>query len=225
MIATLVQSKLAAFNNALNHECDEIIKRSDAVTAPDRYWIMTHNSEQLFTYGADLNMESAPTSIHGITVQAQARTGGITYHGPGQLSWGWLINYRRLRRLHDARSAEFNMQKLMQTFRNVVNAEFNQSLILNPGDPGFYTQDGKKVLSFGIQLVSASWVVVKVSLNLCVDLSVYNNVAICGVRNRSMGNLLSELPSIAEQQELGQRLLQVLWDNLYSEYQIVPWTD
>lgn len=232
MIATPIQSKLAAFNNAfnnaLNQECDEIIKRSDAATAPDRYWILTHESDQLYTYGTNEETQladSIPAQINGIAVQPQTRTGGITYHGPGQISWSWLINYRRLRRLHDTRSQEFSIQKLMQTFRNVVNAEFNQNLILNPGDPGFYTQQGEKILSFGVYLASASWIAVKVSLNLHVDLNVYNNVAICGVQNRSMGNLMSTLPSIPEQQKLGQRLLHTLWDNIYTDYHLTDWTD
>jgi lipoate-protein ligase B len=224
-----IQIKHAVFDNTLNDECLQIIDRIGDETdqAADRYWIMTHDDQQLFTCGTDEAhyAGSMPAQINGIPVVPQSRNGGITYHGAGQLSWGWMINIRRILRLQDTRSREFNIHKLMQIWRNVLNLEFSENLITNPGDPGLYRINGEKVCSFGTQLLRMRWIVVKISINLHTNLDVYNNATICGVQNRSMGNLLPSLPDVKTQQDLGQRLLQVLWDNIYEAYEVQTWTD
>jgi len=213
------------FNNNLNQQCDEIIQRHDQ-DAPDRYWIMTH-VDQLFTYGTqEVDEALAPSHINGIVLQPMDRSGAITYHGPGQISWGWLINYRRLRRLYDAFHHDpFSFNILLQLFRNILNDRFNETLVSNPGDPGIYRRNREKILSFGADARHTGWIVVKASLNLCVDLDVYAGTTICGVRDRPMGNLLSNKIDVAEQHALGEELVRMLWSNIYEHYSEQPWAE
>jgi len=222
-----IQIKHTVFDNTLNDECQKIIDSigDDVNQAADRYWSMTHDDRQLFTCGTDEAhyAGSMPAQINGIPVVPQSRNGGITYHGAGQLSWGWMINARRLRRLQDTRTQELKPAAFMQIWRNILNAEFHEKLITNPGDPGLYRINGEKVCSFGTHIVRQRWMVVKISINLQVNLDVYNNATICGVQNRRMGNLLSVMPSLIEQQELSQRLLTALWGNIYEHYELQPW--
>ena len=225
-----IQSKHVDFTNDVDTESQRVVNSiADASTEPDRYWIISHSetSPQSFTCGTDEAeyTSTAPAAIHEIPVQYQQRNGGITYHGPGQISWVWMIDYRRVRRMQDTHTRDFSVAKIMQTFRNILNLEFGENLIANPGDPGLYRVTGEKIMSFGVHVHKSRWIFIKVNLNLCVDLSVYQGVTICGVDNRPMGNLLQTFPTVSEQQALGQRIMTTLWDNIYESYQLQPWSD
>ena len=220
-----IQLKHAPFSNDLvNDECGRWLNYVSEDTnpdRPDRYWIMAHADEPLYTYGTKAIHNSAdmPNTINGIPVQPQIRNGGITYHGPGQISWVAVLNYRRLLRHGDI----LNMQDFMVKFCNSVNAEFNETLVSDPADPGLYRTSGEKILSFGIDAPGVSWVAIKLSLNVCVDLSAYNNTATCGVNDRSMGNLMSNLPDLGTQARMGENIIRRLCAEIYESHQIVDW--
>ena len=222
-----VQFKHAEFSNSIvNDECGSmlhVVADDSNPDRPDRFWIMTNSGAGIFTYGTKTQHHSAeiPTLINGMWVKPQIRTGGITYHGPGQLSWVGILNYRRLRR----RSELLSINELMQKFCNSVNAEFSTDLVSHPEDPGLYLPSGEKIASYGMDAPGVSWVALKISLNLQVDLGVYENTTICGVQNRPMGNLLSSLPDLTTQAQLGESIVRRFCDELYSEHQITDWAD
>lgn len=222
-----VQFKHAEFSNSIvNDECSTVlhlVADDDNPNRPDRFWIMTNSGSQLFTYGTKNPHNSAdfPELINNMIVMPQIRTGGITYHGPGQLSWVGILNYRRLRR----RSDILHIEDVLQRFGDSINAEFNTGVVSNPEDPGLYHANLEKVASYGIDTPGMSWVALKISLNLHVDLGVYENTTICGVQNRPMGNLLSSLPDLATQAQIGENIIRRFCDLIYQEHQIVPWAD
>ena len=223
-----VQLKHTHFSNALvNDECNRylhIVADDDNTNRPDRYWIVTNTGTQLFTYGTKAKHDSAdiPTQLNGIAVAPQIRTGEITYHGPGQLGWIWHINYRRLLRQH---GQNLNMATILRHICTAVNAEYSETLESSPSDPGLYRSSGEKILSYGMDSPGVSWVAVKLSLNLHVDLSVYNNTTICGVKNRVMGNLLPELPDLATQAQMGENIVRRVCEMIYTDYQITDWIE
>ena len=223
-----VQLKHDSFSNTLvNDVCNRylhFVADDDNPIRPDRYWIVSNTGTQLFTYGTRNRHDSStiPSQINGIAVEPQIRTGDLSYHGPGQLGWIWHINYRRLLRQY---GQSLNMAILMENICAAVNAEFSETLQSDPRDPGLYRSTGEKILSYGIDMPGVSWMAVKLSLNLHVDLSVYNNATICGIENRVMGNLLPELPDLATQAHLGENIVRRVCDLIYTDYQIVPWTD
>jgi lipoate-protein ligase B len=224
-----IQLKHAQYSNEIvNNDCSRllhIVADDINVNRPDRFWIMTNADQHLFTYGTKNEHDSAaiPTQLNGLDVVPQIRTGGITYHGPGQLSWVGIMNYRRLRRI--ARTEVLSIDAVLSYFRDAVNAEFNENLESHPADPGLYRPTGEKIASYGIDLPGVSWLALKLSLNLHVNLDVYDNTTICGVDNRPMGNLLQSLPDLATQQQLATNITQRFLDLVYEEYQTTPWTD
>jgi lipoate-protein ligase B len=223
-----VQFKHTTFSNTLvNDVCNRhlhIVADDDNPARPDRYWIVSNTGTQLYTYGTRNRHDSStmPAQINGIAVEPQIRTGDITYHGPGQLGWLWIINYRRLLRQY---GKDLNMPILMQYVCTAVNAEFSETLQSDLRDPGLYRPTGEKILSYGIDMPGVSWMAIKLSLNLHVDLSVYNNATICGIENRAMGNLLPSLPDLNTQAQLSESITRRVWDQIYTEYQITDWAD
>lgn len=223
-----VQFKHAPFSNTLvNDECGRylnFVTEDINRNRPDRFWIMTNESTQLFTYGTKTVHNSAeqPTVLNGIPVVPQIRTGGITYHGPGQLSWVALLNYRRLVRHGDI----LNLNDLLDRFCDSINVEFNETLISDHQDPGIFRPTGEKILSYGADAPGVSWVAVKLSLNLHVDLNVYQGTTICGVSQRTMGNLLPSLPDLDTQAQLGESIIRRFCQSIYLDgHQIEPWIE
>lgn len=227
-----VQQKVCEFSNSIVNDVAtrylHVVNDDSNPECADRYWIMTNSGTQVFTYGTkhpDFNSAAQPTLVNGIPVEPQIRTGQLTYHGPGQLSWVAVLDYRRLRRLQ-GQGNHFDINRLLECVKDAVNTEFNETLQYDPADPGFYRPTGEKVLSYGVDLPGMRWIAIKISLNLCVDLSVYNNTAICGVENRVMDNIMTTLPDQATQIALAQSVAQRFWDNVYLDgYQLDPWTD
>jgi len=224
-----VQLKHVEFNNAIiNEHCSrylDLAGNDGNPQRPDRFWIMhtLDSTPGVFTYGTKQSHDSSniPKSINGIEVVPQIRTGEITYHGPGQIGWIGVMNYRRFVR----QNPEFNLEELMHEFCISINEEFHETLIYNPDDPGIYRTTGEKVLSLGVDLPGITWMALKIGLNLHVDLNVYNNATICGISNRSVGNLLTYMPDQDEQQRLGISILQRFLARIYHQHRIVPWTD
>lgn len=224
-----IQLKHAQYsNNILNNDCSRLLRfveEDSNLARPDRFWIMTNADQQMFSYGTKTQHNSAeiPAQLNGLDVVPQIRTGGMTYHGPGQLTWVGIMNYRRLRRI--AVSDVLNIESVLKYFRDAVNAEFNENLESHSLDPGLYRPTGEKIASYGVDMAGLSWFALKLSLNLHVNLDVYTNTTICGVENRPMGNLLQSLPDINTQQQLATNITQRFLDLLYHEYQITPWTE
>lgn len=225
-----VQLKHAEFSNSLiNDGCNAYLNTvlQDAnLDLPDRYWAMTNADQQLFTYGTKIQHDSSqlPALINGLPLKPQHRGGGITYHGPGQLTWAWIIDWRRLARLQP-HPRMLDINRVLEFLAQVINARFGENLRGNINDPGLFRPSGEKILSFGTDVQNLRWLTMKLSLNLCTDLAVYNNATICGKENRNMGNLLTELPDMNTQIQLSQDLVRDFWAVLYDEYQEVACTD
>jgi lipoate-protein ligase B len=223
-----VQFKHAPFSNSiLNDECGRylnFVTEDLNKDRPDRFWILTNESTQLFTYGTKSVHNSAeqPSMLNGIPVMPQIRSGGITYHGPGQLTWICMLNYRRLVRHGDV----LNLDDLLERLRLAVNAEFDENLVANYADPGLYRASDEKILSYGADAPGVLWVALKVSLNLHVNLDVYQDTTICGVHNRPMGNLLPSRPDLATQAQIGENIMRRFCDLIYLDgHQIVDWVE
>jgi lipoyl(octanoyl) transferase len=155
---------------------------------PDILLLVEH--EPVITLGRGTRPESLPLSRadierRGIDVFEVERGGDVTYHGPGQLVGYPIIDLRRHREdLHwYLRRLESGLIDALG--RLGIHAE------PNPGLTGVWT-GGRKLASIGIHV--KQWVTFHgFALNVTTDLSYFDLIVPCGIRNVVMTSVATEL--------------------------------
>ena len=134
---------------------------------------------------------AAPWSVYRIE-----RGGEVTYHCPGQLVGYPILNLRRYRQdLH------WYLRQLEEAIIQTLNVYGLHGTRL-PGLTGVWVE-GYKVAAIGIKV--KRWITMHgFALNVCPDLSGFDRIVPCGIRNRPVGSLAQflpgiELPTIREQ--------------------------
>lgn len=156
--------------------------------------------EPVVTLGRGTRSQSLPIAREelqrrGIAVHEVERGGDVTFHGPGQLVGYPILNLREHREdLHwYLRRLEAGLIAALDTLGIVAGT--------NPGLTGVWTRE-RKVASIGIHV--KQWVTFHgFALNVNTDLSYFDLIVPCGIRDVVM-------TSVA--QELGRTDAAVLWE-------------
>ena len=155
------------------------------VTTPDEIWIVQH--DPVFTLGQAGKLEHVlmPGDIPVIKVD---RGGQVTYHGPGQLVFYFLLDVRRLG----------NGPRIVVTaLENAVISLLDQygiTALNNPEAPGVYV-NGAKIASLGLRF-RKSLSYHGLSLNVNMDLEPFNRINPCGYPDlevTQMSDILDQL--------------------------------
>jgi lipoyl(octanoyl) transferase len=138
----------------------------------DELWFLEHDA--VFTQGQAGKAEHIlmPGNIPVVQVD---RGGQVTYHGPGQLVGYVLVDLRRL---------GVGIRELVTAIENsivAVLARLNIDSHPRPDAPGVYVENGAKIAQLGLRVRRGS-TFHGLSLNIDMDLSVFDRINPCGHR-------------------------------------------
>ena len=152
--------------------------------SPDELWFLEHQA--VFTQGQAGKAEHIlmPGDIPVVQVD---RGGQVTYHGPGQLVGYVLIDLRRL---------GIGVRDLVTAIeQSIVDALAELSIAAHPraDAPGVYVQSGAKIAQLGLR-VRRGCSFHGLSLNVDMDLSVFQRINPCGHVGMEVTDILRQAP-------------------------------
>ena len=164
--------------NKLEDKLEQIIK----IDSKELIWILEHN--EVYTGGTSSNYnEILDKSINVIKTN---RGGKITYHGPGQLVFYFVINLNQRGK---------NIKKLLTAIEKTIIdtlKDYNINSFADRKNIGiwFKEKSGKinKVAAIGIKV--KKWIAYHgFALNISNNLNVYKKIIPCGIKDRGVTNL------------------------------------
>lgn len=131
------------------------------------------------------------------------RGGDITYHGPGQI-----VGYPIL----DLDNFFTDIHKYLRFLEEVIIktiAEYGLKGERSPGETGVWLEVGtpraRKICAFGVR--ASRWVTMHgFALNVNADLSYFNNIVPCGISDKAVASMHSELGRNVDQEEVKQKI-------------------
>jgi len=152
----------------------------------DEIWVTEHNP--IYTTGLNKKDLKLPnSSIPHIFVD---RGGKITFHGPGQIIFYFLINLNK---------NKLSIRRLVAGIENcIVMYLKNKNIIgkLKKNAPGIYV-DEKKIASIGLRL-KKGYTYHGLSLNVNMNLDPFLDIDPCGYKGLKMSQLEDYLPKISQ---------------------------
>jgi len=152
----------------------------------DEIWVTEHNP--IYTTGLNKKDLKLPnSSIPHLFVD---RGGKITFHGPGQIIFYFLINLNK---------NKLSIRRLVAGIENcIVMYLKNKNIIgkLKKNAPGIYV-DEKKIASIGLRL-KKGFTYHGLSLNVNMNLDPFLDIDPCGYKGLKMSQLEDYLPKISQ---------------------------
>ena len=183
-----------AYGRALEIQLDYVERRARG-EVPDTLLLLTH--PHVYTFGRAGNPKNllvSPESLarEGIGVARVGRGGDVTYHGPGQL-----VGYPILDLTQHRRDLAWYMRSLEQVLIDTA-ADFGVRTDRIPGCTGVWVGTGK-LAAMGVHV--SRWVTSHgFAFNVSPDLSYFEHIIPCGIRNKqvtSLEKLVAEVKSAA----------------------------
>ena len=163
---------------------DELETRSKLVTEnanKQLIWILEH--EPIYTAGT--NYSKNDILDKSINVYETNRGGKITYHGPGQLIFYFVI---------DLRNKKKDIRKFISVIENTIIETLDQFQIKSHADRKnvgiWFDNNGKleKVAAIGVRV--SKWIAYHgFSLNINNNLDSYKKIIPCGIKDKGVTNL------------------------------------
>jgi len=153
---------------------------------PDEIWVLEHPS--VFTFGRHADPEHLllKPSECPIPIVYTDRGGEITYHGPGQLIFYFLLDLKRVK---------IGPKELVclieQAVINLLDTNFNIKAARKSGAPGIYVSN-KKIASLGLK-ITRGFSYHGLSLNIDLDLCFFKLINPCGYKDLNMTQLIDLL--------------------------------
>ena len=144
-------------------------------------WILEH--EPIFTAGTSYSKSDIIDK--SINVYETNRGGKITYHGPGQLIFYFVI---------DLRNKKKDIRKFISAIENTIIETLKQYKIKSHADRKnvgiWFDNNGKKEKIAAIGLRVSKWIAYHgFSLNINNNLAPYSKIIPCGINNKGVTNL------------------------------------
>ena len=173
-------------------------------SAKDLIWILEH--EDIYTGGTSYKDDEIIDK--NINILKTNRGGKITYHGPGQLVCYFVIDLNK--RKKDIRNFISIIEKtIIKTLKS-----YNINTFADKKNIGIWYNDKgkeKKVAAIGVRV--SKWIAYHgFSININNDLSKYNAIIPCGIRNKGV----TSLKKISDQnyKDLDQKIVKNFISNL-----------
>jgi lipoyl(octanoyl) transferase len=160
----------------------DVLERRSQDRIPDTLLLLQHPS----VYTAGRRTEAAERPIDGTPVIDVDRGGKITWHGPGQL-----VGYPIVR-LADPVDVVAHVRRLETALIDAC-AGLGLTTVQVAGRSGVWTPDGKrKIAAIGVR-VSRGITMHGFALNCDPDLSAFDLIVPCGIRDAGVSSLSAEL--------------------------------
>ncbi|XP_028783167.1 octanoyltransferase LIP2p, chloroplastic [Neltuma alba] len=181
-VAWSMQKELVREKKAQIEEEGECTDTIIVLQHPPVYTLGTGSSEDNLNFDFD----NAPFDIY-----RTERGGEVTYHGPGQLVMYPIINLRK----HN-KDLHWYLRSLEEVIIRVLSSTFSIKASRIEGLTGVWV-GSRKVAAVGIRV--SQWITYHgIALNVTTDLTPFNWIVPCGIRDRQIGSikgLLKELGS------------------------------
>ncbi|KAG7599696.1 Biotinyl protein ligase (BPL) and lipoyl protein ligase (LPL) catalytic domain [Arabidopsis suecica] len=165
---TIVNEKIAMIDR--NQECPDTVI---LLQHPPVYTMGTGSSEDYLNF----DIKNAPFDVY-----RTERGGEVTYHGPGQLVMYPIINLR-----NHKMDLHWYLRKLEEVVIRVLSSAFSINASRLDGLTGVWVGN-KKVAAIGIRV--SKWMTFHgLALNVTTDLTHFNSIVPCGIRNRGVGSV------------------------------------
>jgi lipoyl(octanoyl) transferase len=154
---------------------------------PDVLMLLEHPPVYTLGTGSSLEFVKFDTDA-GYELHRSERGGEVTYHCPGQLVIYPILNLRR----HQM-DLHWYLRQLEEVVIRLL-ATYELCAVRIPGLTGVWLKE-KKVAAIGIKV--SRWVTMHgLAINVNNDLSGFEQIVPCGIRDRSVGNLQEFLPAV-----------------------------
>lgn len=168
---------------------EEWVRRRRAGDVPDTLLLLQH--PHVITLGSGSHAEHILLSheeraARGIELWESGRGGDVTYHGPGQL-----VGYPIL----DLKPDRCDLHRYLRDLEEVligVLGEFGLPADRKEGLTGVWVAD-RKLAAIGVR-VSSGWITSHgFALNVNTDLSFFDAIVPCGIREHGVGSIAQQL--------------------------------
>ena len=160
---------------------EERLTNIDKKNAKDLIWILEH--DEIYTAGT--SYEKSEILNKNINWIETNRGGKITYHGPGQIICYFVIDLKKRKR---------DIRKFITLIEKTIIESLSEFSIESFGDPkniGIWlnhNQEIKKIAAIGVRV--SKWIAYHgFSINVNNDLTKYNNIIPCGIKDKGITNL------------------------------------
>lgn len=167
----------------------ELVKQRRAGEIPDTLLLLQH--PHVITLGSGAHDENVLVDADerarlGIELFDTGRGGDVTYHGPGQL-----VGYP----IFDLKPDRTDLHRYLRDIEEAligVFADFGLAGERKDGLTGAWVGD-RKLAAIGVR-VSSGWITSHgFALNVATDLSFFDTIVPCGIRDHGVGSLSGEL--------------------------------
>ena len=174
--------KPVEYSKAINF-LEQKLTNMKKIKAPDLIWVLEHT--EVYTAGTSFSQnEILDNSINLIKTN---RGGKITYHGPGQSIFYFVIDLNK--RKKDIR----NFINIIENTIIETLKEYKINSFADRDNVGIWVNDKnkiKKIAAIGIRV--SKWIAFHgFSINISNDLSKYKKIISCGIKNKGVTNLKS----------------------------------
>lgn len=201
MICRVEQLGRVDYQEALRLQAEKLPQRK-AGTIPDTLLLLEH--PHIYTWGRNARPEHLLASREWLAAQRVQvfetdRGGDITYHGPGQL-----VGYPILDLTGHRRDLAWYMRSLEEVLIGVA-ADFGIHAERLAGAPGVWVDD-KKLAAMGVHV--SRWVTSHgFAFNVNTDLSYFDQIVPCGLREKGVTSLEKLLGRRVPMDEVEERVI------------------
>ena len=194
-------------------------KHTDSPQITENYWLFTEHPH-VYTLGksgkeSHLLIDETERQKHQVQFIKTNRGGDITYHGPGQI-----VGYPIL----DLDNFDLDILAYMRLIEEMiihVLAFYNIKGERSKGETGVWLDVGKpnarKICAMGVK--TSRWVTMHgFALNVDTDLSYFNHIIPCGIKNKGVTSLQKELGYTPDKSILKQQILTTFADLTQAEF-------
>lgn len=163
-------------------ELEDRLNKVNDNQSKELIWILQHNS--VYTAGTSAN--NSEIINKDIDVTYTNRGGKITYHGPGQLMFYFVIDLKKRKK---------DIRKLITAIENTIITtlkEYEINVFADKENIGIWYKHNneiKKIAAIGVRV--SKWVAYHgFSLNINCNLEKYKNIIPCGISDKGVTNLI-----------------------------------
>jgi len=171
---------------------------------PDLIWVLEHPE----VYTAGTSFSKSEILDNSINLVRTNRGGKITYHGPGQRIFYFVIDLKKKKK---------DIRKFINIIENTIIEtlkEYKINSFADRNNVGIWVNDKnkvKKIAAIGIRV--SKWIAFHgFSININNDLSKYKKIIPCGIKDKGVTNLKSI--KIQDYKELNNKIIDNFIKNL-----------
>ena len=175
-----ISKKPIEYNKAINY-LEKRVKSLQENNGDELLWILSHPS----TYTAGISSKNTEILDKKINVIKTNRGGKITWHGPGQKIFYFVINLSK--RDKDIRKFINNIEKIII----MTLKEYKIDSFADRENVGIWVKKKNKILKIAaIGVKIRKWIAYHgFSVNINNDLQKYNKIIPCGIKKRGLTSL------------------------------------